>query len=120
MSARSATTFARLAALEDADDTCVGDPRLHLQTETAQVVGDDLGGARLLHAQLGMLMEVASPGDHLRKDLRRGAIDGGRQGQDTLGHRRGGTGQQGEHESRNRDAHGRRLSRAREFYYRAS
>ncbi len=44
-----------------------------IEAERAQVIGDDLRGARLAIAELGILVEVAPPGDDARLDLvRRG------------------------------------------------
>jgi hypothetical protein len=48
-----------------------------IQAELAQVRRDDGRGARLAVAELGMLVEIAPPGDDLRLDLVRCGIDPG-------------------------------------------
>ena len=55
-----------LAALENADHGRgrAGHADLHFDAERSQVVGDELRGAGFLHAEFGMLMQVAPPGDH--------------------------------------------------------
>ena len=65
-----------LAALEHPDHAGARDARLDLEPEAAQVVSDDLRRARFLHPELGVLMEVAAPRDHLRKDFLRRTVDG--------------------------------------------
>ena len=75
MSARSATTLPGLAAAQHADHAGVRDVLLHLDAERAQVVGDELRRAHLAVAELGVLVDVAAPGDHARLDARRGRID---------------------------------------------
>ena len=66
-----------LAAFEDADDAGLGDAGLYLHAELLQMVGDDLGASHLGIAELGMLVEVAAPGQHLGFDGLRGAVGGG-------------------------------------------
>jgi len=53
-------------ALQRADHPGVGD-LLHdlVEAERAQVIRDDLGGPRLAVAELGVLVEIAAPGDDL-------------------------------------------------------
>ena len=75
MSARSATTGPGLPPLQDADDSGAGDAGLHLDAQGAEVVRDQLGGADFLQPQLGMLVDVAAPGDDLRQDLGGRAVD---------------------------------------------
>ena len=58
----------RLAALEDADYAGVRDGRLHLDAERFEAIGDQLRGAELAVAELGMLVDVAAALDDLRLD----------------------------------------------------
>ena len=68
---------AGLAALEDAHDAGHGDLLAHLvQAQRAQVLRDEPRGAHLAVAELGMLVQVAPPGD----DLRLHAVGGGGEG----------------------------------------
>ena len=57
-----------LAALEDADDAGLRDAGLHLEPERPKVLGDDLRRSDLAVAELGVLVDVAAPGDHFRHD----------------------------------------------------
>ena len=52
-----------LAAFEHADDAGLADAGLHLHAELAQMVGDELAGARFAVRQLRVLVDVATPGD---------------------------------------------------------
>ena len=73
-------------ALQQADHAGVGDAGAHLvEAEPLQVLGDDAGGAELAVAELGVGMDVASPGDHPALDLLGGGVD-------LVGERRGGDG----------------------------
>ena len=69
MSARSATTGPGLPPLQHGDDAGVSHARFHVVAQAAQLVGDDLRGARLAVAELRMLMEIAPPGDDLRQSV---------------------------------------------------
>ena len=75
MSARKRDDRPGLAALEHRDDAGVRDTGLDLVAEPPQLLGDDLRGARLAIAELGMLMEVAPPGHDLRRQLLRQSVD---------------------------------------------
>ena len=75
MSARSATTGPGLPPFRMPTTPVPRDAGLHLHAQGAQVVRDDLRGADFLQPQLGMLVEVAAPGDDLRQDLGGRAID---------------------------------------------
>jgi hypothetical protein len=66
---------AGLGALEQADDAGVGDAGLHFKAEAGEVGSDERGRARLLLAQLWMLVDVAPPGDQLAFDCRRTLSD---------------------------------------------
>jgi hypothetical protein len=59
---------ARSAPAQDADDASVRHVGSHLHPKRAQVVSDESGCPRLAIAQLGMLVDVAPPGHHLRRD----------------------------------------------------
>ena len=65
-------------ALEQADDAGVGDLGADLvEAELAQVRGDDARGAELAVAELGVGVQIASPGDHLRLDAGDRRVDRG-------------------------------------------
>ena len=51
---------------EDADHTGFRHAGLDLQAKGPEVIGDDLRRADLAVRQLGVLMNIATPGDHLR------------------------------------------------------
>src|SRR5205823_4658501 len=53
----------------------VRDRRLHFDTERFQLVRDELRGAELAVAELGMLMDVAAALDHFRLDGGRGGVE---------------------------------------------
>jgi hypothetical protein len=57
----------------------------HLDAEGSQVVGDDLRGAHLAVAELGVLVEVAPPGDDLRLDPVGGRGDRSVEGKNGVG-----------------------------------
>ena len=60
---------ARERALQQSDDTGVGDAALHLvEADRAQVGLHDVGGAELAVAELGMRMQVTPPRDHAGLD----------------------------------------------------
>src|SRR6185503_9961455 len=63
------------AATQDADDAVPADACLHLDSELAQMFGDERRGARLLEGKLRMLMDVASPRDDLGCQLGRATFD---------------------------------------------
>ena len=93
MSARSATTGPSLPPLSTAITPVRATPSLYLEAEFAQVVGNEACGPRLLLAELGMLMNIAPPGDQLVLDLggaladfffKAGTIDCGDAGCDQL------------------------------------
>ena len=63
------------AAAQDADDTGAGHRVAHLEAERPQLVGDELPGALLAVAQLGVGVEVAPHRHHLRRDLLGGGKD---------------------------------------------
>ena len=56
-------------AAEDSDDAGVSDAGPHLQAKRPQVRGHDPRRAQLAVAELGVLVDVAPPGDDLRLDL---------------------------------------------------
>jgi hypothetical protein len=75
-----------LAALEDADHAGMRDLLAHdVEAERAQVLGDDLRRAQFPVAELGILVEVAPPGDDLRLEATRGGIDRGVEGEYGVG-----------------------------------
>jgi hypothetical protein len=59
---------AGLAALEQRHHAGAGHAGLHFHAERAQMVGHQLGRARFLVAQFGVLVDVAAPGDELVLD----------------------------------------------------
>ena len=64
MSARSATTGPGWPPFSTPTTPVCATFSLHLvEAERAQVVGDDLRGAHLAVAELGVLVDVAAPGD---------------------------------------------------------
>ena len=63
---------AGLAALQDADHAGDADAGLDLDAELREVLGGERGGARLLVGKLGVLVDVAPPGDDLVLDLEGG------------------------------------------------
>ena len=65
MSERSATTGPGSPPLST-PTTRGGDARSHGEAQLSQFIGDNLGGPRFAVAELGMLVKVASPRDHLR------------------------------------------------------
>ncbi len=67
----------RLAALDDRGDAVESDAGLRLQAQLAQVRGDLRGGAFLAVGQFRVLVEVASPGQHLGLQVARGGGDFG-------------------------------------------
>ncbi len=68
-------------ALEQADDAGVGDAGADLvETEAAQVLGNDRRSAEFAIAQLGVRVQVTAPGDDLRLESLRGAVDAGGEG----------------------------------------
>ena len=79
MSARKATTRPGLAALQDADHAGDADAGLHLDAELRQMLGGERRGARLLVGELGVLVDVAPPGDDLVLELQGGVGDALRQ-----------------------------------------
>ena len=68
MSARSATTRPRPAAFDQRHHAVARDAGLGLQAERAQPLCDVGRGLLLAVRQLGVLMEVAAPGDEVRLD----------------------------------------------------
>ena len=75
MSARKRDHAAGLAALQDADHAGDADAGLHLDAELLEMLGGERRGARLLVGELGMLVDVAPPGDDLVLDLQGGVGD---------------------------------------------
>ena len=76
-------------ALEQADDTGVGDTGAHLvEAQCAQVVGDYTGGAEFAVAEFRVFVQVAPPSDDGGFNSRSGQVDGGgeRAGVDGSGH----------------------------------
>jgi hypothetical protein len=61
-------------ALQDSDDAGMGDPRLHLVAQLAELLGYKRGGTGLAIAKLRVLMDVPAPGDHLGHDLGGAAV----------------------------------------------
>ena len=61
----------RLCAFENADDTRARDAGADLKAEAAQVISDELGGARLLIAEFRVLVNVSTPRNELRFHNRR-------------------------------------------------
>ena len=68
---------AGLAALEHGGDAGGGDAGLRFQAKCAQVPGHQRRGARLAVAELGVLVDVAAPVDHLGLQALRGLGDFG-------------------------------------------
>jgi hypothetical protein len=66
---------AGLAALEHRDHAGGGDAGLHLEAELAEVLRDQLRRANLAVAQFGMLVDVATPGQHLGLQALRLRVD---------------------------------------------
>jgi hypothetical protein len=62
---------ARLSSLEDADHAGVADAGLHLVAQRRQMLGDQRRGAGLVIGELGVLMDVAPPGDDLVLEAQR-------------------------------------------------
>jgi hypothetical protein len=54
-----------MIAVEKGYDAGLGHASFDVVAELAKLFGDDLGGAVLLIRQLGVSMEVTSPGDEL-------------------------------------------------------
>jgi hypothetical protein len=54
----------RVADLEPADEAGLADAAMDLAAEGLELLGDEVGGALLLEAQLRMRMDVAPPGRH--------------------------------------------------------
>src|SRR5690606_12244054 len=54
------------ATLQHPDHAGMRDTRTDLQTQAAQMLSDDFGGALFAVAELGVRVEVASPLDHFR------------------------------------------------------
>jgi hypothetical protein len=67
----------RAPAREHRNDPGSPDAGLGLEPEAAQALGDEPGGFGFAVRQLGMLMEVAAPLDHLRLGCRGEAVDVG-------------------------------------------
>ena len=62
------------ASTQSADHAGDGDTLAHRIAQPLQMCRDDTGGAGLLVAELGMLVEVAPPFDHPRFDGPRGVV----------------------------------------------
>ncbi len=60
---------------QDPDDAIAADTGLDFETERLEMIGDELGGARLLERQLGVLVNVLAPGDHLGGELGGATVD---------------------------------------------
>jgi hypothetical protein len=58
----------RLAALEKTDDSRMSDAGLHLDAERAEMIGDELRGAHLAVAELGVGVNVTTPRHDLGLD----------------------------------------------------
>ena len=65
----------RALAAQHADDSRLGHAGAHFQPEALQLRGDDARRPHLTVAKLGMLVQVAAPGDHLRIDIGGAPID---------------------------------------------
>jgi hypothetical protein len=55
----------RAPAVQHADDAVTADARTHFDAKPAEMCSDELRRARLLERKLGVLMDVAAPGDDL-------------------------------------------------------
>lgn len=75
----------RPTAPEDADHPCVGDLCGDFHSELAQMFGHESGGPELPIPQLGILMNIAPPGDHLGLHLGGKLVDLGGQAVAVLG-----------------------------------
>jgi hypothetical protein len=69
---------ARQAALQHANHAGGRDVGRDLETKLAQLVRNDPGGPRFAVAELGVLVEVAAPGNDLRGQLDGQLVDSGR------------------------------------------
>ena len=65
----------RLSALQDADHASLGDTGFDFETKLSQVLFDEFCGLYLAVPELGILVYVTSPINHLRHDLCRSGLD---------------------------------------------
>ena len=66
----------RRPRLENADNTRLGQPLMHFETEFAQLLGDNLGCALLFEGGFRVGVDIVPPGNHILVKIGNSIVDG--------------------------------------------